>query len=103
MVVDDVQQHGDAARVAGLDKGFEGIRPAILGVVHRKQLGRVVAPTVATVAEFHNRHELNGIDTKVFQVIQLVGGGHKPVGHRTGRKRAHVQFVNEQVIQRRGW
>ncbi len=70
VVVDDVDDHGDAAPVAGPDEVLELVAPAA-GVLDREIVRGAVAP-VGPALVFGERHQLDGVDAQVRQVVEQV-------------------------------
>ena len=101
MVVNHIENHGDAVRVRRLDELVEARRSAQRGF-HREGLRGVVAPRVIHW-EFGDRHDLDGIDSQSAQVRQsrqdLVERAVAVAGSVV--KGAHVHFVDHQFIPRR--
>ena len=69
MIVDHVEQHGDAESVRRLDEGLEIIRPAV-GRVGSVRVDAVVAPAPAA-AEVADRHDLDRGHAKFGEMIEL--------------------------------
>ena len=92
VVVDDVQQHGQAAAVAGVDEPLQRVRAAV-GLVHRVPGHPVIAPVPDAVDRVH-RQQLDVGDAQLDQVIQ-------PLDRRVQRgargERADVQFVDHRA------
>ena len=99
VVVHHVGQHGDAARMAGVHELLQLVRAAI-GAFHAEGVAGVVAP--ADVArEFRHRQQLDAVDAKVHQVIQLLRGAAEVAGHTRAAghmERAQVQFIDDQPV-----
>ena len=94
VVVDDVEEHGEAERVRGIDQAAQIVRRAV-AAGRREQADAVVAP-VARAGEVGHRHQLDGGDAEVAQIGQPLGhGGERPFG----RERADVQLVDDEVCQ----
>ena len=92
VVVDDVQDQGEALGMAGVDEALEPLGPAIR-VVGGEEVGAVVAP-VARARKGRHRHQLDGGDAQLAQVRQPRGDARE---RPLGRERAHVQLVDDQV------
>src|SRR6266478_7744389 len=69
LVVDDIEQDSQAAKMAGPDESFESVGPAVSTVLDREELGRVVAPTVVA-RKFGDGHDFDGINPQTLQVIE---------------------------------
>ena len=93
MVVDDVEQHGDAAAVRGLDEGLEILRPAVARV-GRVSVDAVVAPAPAA-GKIADRHDLEGGDAEFGQVIELLDSG---LERAPGGEGAEMQFIEDDVV-----
>ena len=101
VVVDDVDQHGDAVFVAGLDESLEGVGPAV-GRLDGEGIGRIVAPrTVA--GKFVDGHEFHRGNAEHLQISDLVGavveGGGQPI---LGVVRAGVHLVDHEIVSPNG-
>ena len=72
MVVDDVEDHAQAAPVAGVDEALQPVRAAVR-LVHRVPADAVVAPVVHAV-ERVDRHQLDQVDAQLDQVVEAVDG-----------------------------
>ena len=72
VVVDHVQDHGQAALVCLPYEGLEAIRSAV-GALHGIDVGRVVAPGIIP-GELGHRHDLDGIDAQALQMLELFRG-----------------------------
>ena len=92
VVVDHVQDHGQAPLMAGVDQSFQAFGSAI-GVLHREGINPVVAP-VAPARKLGHRHQLQGGDPQIFQIIQMGDNGVE--GPFRG-KSPHVQFINHVI------
>ena len=69
MVVDNVDDHRNPAAVGFVHEIPESVRPAVL-VFHGKDVRRVVsAGNVAS--ELSQRHEFDGVDAEIAQVVKL--------------------------------
>src|SRR5439155_25209750 len=69
MVVDDVHDDCEAARVAGVHQPLEAVRTAV-GMMRSEEQHAVVAPS-PLARELGYRHELDGGDTEVDEVVEL--------------------------------
>ena len=101
MVVDDVDQHGDAVFVAGLDESLEGVGSAV-GRLVGEGIGRIVAPrTIA--GKLADGHELHRGYAQRLQISDLVGavveGGGQPI---LGVVRAGVHLVDHEIVSPNG-
>ena len=93
MIVDHVEQHGDAASVRRFDEGLEILWPPI-GRVGGVGVDPVVAPAPAA-AEVANRHDLDRGRAEFDEVIELIG---RP-GERSGwREGADMQLIEHDVV-----
>ena len=88
-----VQNHGNAAAVAGVNQFLKVLRRAVV-LVQSHLVAGVVAPTFVAL-KFVGGHELDGVDAQALQVIQGVQDGFVAPG---GHKVAHQQFVNHQLL-----
>jgi hypothetical protein len=94
VVVDHVEQDPEAAGVAGVDQPAQAVGPAV-GVVRRPQVHAVVAPA-APPRELGHRHELDGVDSQVDQVVEAADGA---VERALGRERPDVDLVQHRMGQ----
>src|SRR6202000_1893549 len=92
VVVDDVEEDGEPAAVAG---GHETPQRgwAPVGLVHRPQADAVVSPAVVA-GEGGDRHQLNDGDAERRQVIKAADGGFERPLRGEG---AGVQFVDHRA------
>ena len=90
-----VDQHTQAAGVAGVDQSHQSVRAAV-GFVHRVPQHPVVAPAVGSV-ERVDRHEFDEVDPEVHQVVQSFDGR---VEGALGGEGADVQFVDHRALDR---
>ena len=81
--------------VGGVDQPLEPVRPAV-GVVRGEQVHPVVAPA-PVAGELGHRHQLDGVDTQVDQVPEVLDG---PVERALGGERADVALVEDRPGQR---
>ena len=95
VVVDHVEDHGDAALVAGVDQRLEVVGRAV-AVVRRELKHAVVAPA-PRAGELRHRHQLNRRDAQFDQLIQKRDRGPIRSFRRVG---ADVQFVDQVVLER---
>ena len=72
MVVDDVEEHGQAAAVAGVDQTLEPVRPTV-GMMWRVEIDAVIAPAAAS-GKFSHRHQLDMSDAELDQMVELIDG-----------------------------
>ena len=93
VVVDHVQDDGDAALVARVHQRLEVVLGSV-GLVHGEVERRVVAPAVVAV-ELIDRHELQGLHAEAFQVIQ---GVFDECECSLFRPVPHQQFVDDQIF-----
>ena len=75
VVVDHVEDHREAALVAGVDEALQPGRPPV-GVLHREGEDPVVAP-VARAGELGHRHDLDGRDPDLDEVVEHPGRGRR--------------------------
>ena len=94
VVVDDVQDDGQAVAVGGVDEALEAVRAAV-GLVRRVPVDAVVAPAPLAAERVH-RHELDVGDAEFDQVRQALDGG---VECAAGGERADVQLVDDRARQ----
>ena len=101
VVVNNVQDHGDALLVGALDEPFESQRASVDGL-HRKDLRGVVAPRPLTRKLAH-RHDLDRIDAEVFQISQTRRHGGKlawMIHVRLIVERAHMKLIDDKLFSR---
>jgi hypothetical protein len=96
VVVDDVQDHGEPARVARVDQPHEPLRAAVRAV-RRVELHAVVAPS-ARAGELGDGHQLDVRHAEVQQVVEVL---RDAVERSRGAERADVQLVDQSRRQRR--
>ncbi len=97
VVVDDVQNHGEAHLVGGVDQRLESCRAAI-GGLRRAQIDAVVAPAPAA-GEFGHRHDLDRGHTQFGQRRQVADRAGEAALVAEG---ADVQLVDHLLGQRPG-
>ncbi len=95
VVVDDVEQHHQAARVRGVDEALHVVRRAV-GRFGREQQHAVVAPA-ARAGEVGHRHQLDGRDAERDEVIETLDRGRERSFRREG---AHVELVHHRLVPR---
>ncbi len=88
-----VDQHAEAAGVAGVDEADQCVGSAV-GFVHRVPEHAVVAPAVGS-AERVDRHQLDEVDTEVDQVVELLD---RRVEGSCGGEGSGVQFVDHAAL-----
>ena len=93
VVVNDVEQYRDSALVRSLDKGLEVLGSSVARVRGVRK-GSVVAP-VPPAFEVADRHDLDGRDPEVREVVQFKGGSRK---HALRRESADMEFVENDVV-----
>src|SRR4051812_12749391 len=93
VVVDDIEQDREAARMAGFDKGLQIVRPAVAGS-GRIKLDAVIAP-VAPAGERADRHQLDRGHT---QIAQIVEPAESPREIAARRKGAEMEFVYDEFL-----
>src|SRR5204863_9277242 len=95
MVVDDIEDDGDAERVRGIDKPAE-----IVGLPiepgRREKIDAVIAPAKAA-GEFSHRHDLNAGDAKHGKSEQLAPRGLPGALWGEG---ADMQLINNELLAR---
>ena len=93
VVVDDVQKDHETAGVGCVDQPFEVLRAAVAGV-RREGQHAVIAP-VAGAREVGERHQLDGRDAEIDEMVQLLP--HAVVG--AGRREAaDVELVENRFL-----
>ncbi len=90
-----VDQHPQAARVAGVDEPDQAVGAAV-GFVHAVPQHAVVPPA-AGAGERVDRHQLDEVDSEIDQVVQLFDGGVQRAGAGEG---ADVQLVDHRAFDR---
>ncbi len=95
VVVDDVEEDRQAARVAGVDEAPETSRSAV-GRLRRPQVYAVVAP-VARARKLGDRHQLDRRHAELDEPGEM--GNDRLEGSRR-RERAHVNLVEGELAQR---
>ncbi len=98
MVVNHVKDHREASSVRRIDQGAKIIRVSVSS--GRSEEGDAIVTPVAITREIGNRHQLDGSDAEIAQIIQLVYRGKERAFRR---KRAHVQFVDRQISELRAF
>ena len=96
MVVDDVEDHGDAARVRRVDEAPEVVGRAVK-TRRREQIDAVVAPPEAPL-ELRDRHHLDERDADARELPQLLRRRGK---RARARERADVHLVRDLSRQHR--
>ena len=98
VVVDHIQDDGDAALVRLPDELLEAVRPAI-GTFHREDVGGVVAPGVIP-GELGDRHDLDGIDPELHQMIQPLQHGLESArpAFLFHMERADMQLIDHELV-----
>ena len=95
VIVDHVQQHGQAARVGRVHQAAQRLRAAV-GARGREQAHAIVAP-VALARKVGHRHQLDRRHAQVVQVVQ-------PLDQRVERarvgRRPDMQLVDQRVFER---
>ena len=90
-----IDQHAEAAPVAGVDEPHQPVGPAVR-FVHRVPEHAVVTPAVRA-AERVDRHQLDEVDAEIDQVVQLLD---RRVERAARRERADVQLVDDPALDR---
>src|SRR6266508_2100852 len=100
MVVDDIEDDGDAARMCGVDKTPQPVRTAVT-FLDGEDIGRVVAPRNIG-RKFVGRKQLDRIDAKVSEIIEAANDGVEvpPSVAATGieSETPDVQFVDDEFV-----
>src|SRR5436305_723667 len=95
MVVDDIEQYGEAAAVGGVDEAAQVVGPAV-AAGRSVEADPVVTPA-ATTGEVGQRHQPDGVDAEVGQLSQLcLDAGERPLG----AEGADMQLVEDEVLAR---
>ena len=89
VVVDHVEDRGEAPRVAGVDEALEGVWTAVR-VVGGREENAVVSPPVVP-RELVDRHDLHCPHAEVHQVVEPLDGG---VEGALGREGPDMQLVD---------
>ena len=95
MVVDHVEHHSQPVLVAGIDEPFQSLRAAV-GVLYGIRVDAVIPP-VAAAGKLGHRHQLDGGDTELDQVVKALDDSVE------GTRRcecSHMQLVNDILTQR---
>jgi hypothetical protein len=103
MIVDDVDQHRDAAPVAFAHKMLESVGTAA-GMLDREVMRGAVSP--APALRFRQRHQLDCVDAEFDQMIEQVDGVvERPRQWVAGRiaffgaEAVHMHFVDHEFVQ----
>jgi hypothetical protein len=96
VVVDDVKEDGQAARVRGVHEPLQRVGPAVR-LVHRPQPDPVVSPAVLAGVR-RERHQLHRGHAKPRQVVQPLDGR---IQRPRRSERAGVQLVDDRARERR--
>src|SRR6185437_14070756 len=95
VVIDDVENHHDAARMRSIDECFQVLRPPI-SCIRRIELHTVIPPA-ALSSERANTHQFYCGDTELLQMIQSINRRAKgPIRCKC----ADVELVNHGLIPR---
>ena len=104
VVVDDVEDDGDATTVGGIDEPAEPVRTPVR-LLDREDEGGVVAPR-DVAGELVGRHHLDDVDAQVGQVVELADDGLEvaaPAARRVEAEAPHVELVDDHLVPgRRG-
>ena len=92
VIVDDVEEHRDAAGVTGIHQAAQAARPAV-GGLGGEEVDAVVAP-VARAGKLGDRHELERGDAEVRQRREV---GDDRLEGAGGREGADVDLIEDQV------
>ena len=95
MVVDDIEEHRQAARVAGVHETPEPARSAV-GRLRRPEVHAVVTP-VARAGKLGDRHQLHCGDAELDETGEVRNDRLEGAGRS---ERAHVQLVENEVAER---
>ena len=95
VVVDGVEDHADPLGVRGVHQGAQVVRMPV-GARGRVEEHAVVTP-VPAAREIGQRHDLDGRDAQVLEVVELVDGGEE---RALAGERADVQLVDDEFVQR---
>ena len=98
MVVDDVEEDGERARVAGIDEALEGIGRAVR-FMRGEEVDAVVAPALDS-GEGVDGHQLDVGDAEVAEIVEF---GLRGVEGAFGGEGADVQFIKDGGGERRGF
>ena len=90
VVVDHIEQHGQALAMRRIHKALQRVRSSVW-LVNRVERHAVITPAMAALERSY-RHQLHMRDSKLGQVIELVRRG---IERAFRRKRADVQLVDE--------
>ena len=93
MVVYYIENDGHAFAVAGVNEVFIHFWGAIR-LIEGEEETRVVSPAVVPV-KLLNRHQLDGVDAHVFQVVQLLQGA---VDGAAGGEIAQMHLVDDRLL-----
>src|SRR5271157_894519 len=96
VVIDHVEQHGEAAEMGGIDESLEPVGTAV-ELPHREEVDAVVAPAMVA-GELGNRHQLDVGDAEVDEVVQPIDGG---LERALGSEGSNVQLVDDAGGKRR--
>ena len=95
VVVDDVEEDHQPALVRRVDQRLQVVGPAV-GGIGGEQGGAVVSP-VAGARKVGDRHQLDGGDAKIDQIIEFFDAAGERAG---GSERADVQLVEDDLLPR---
>ena len=100
VVVYDVEDHGNPPAVAFLDERLQGPGAAV-GRLDGEDVRRGIAPGPGA-GELGDRHDLDGVDPQLPQVLELLGGRLEGAGPAVLPplvvERADVQLVDDQLV-----
>jgi hypothetical protein len=94
MVVDNVDDHGDAYGMSGVNEPLEAGESTV-AVLDGVGVDAVVAP-IAFAGKLGQRHELDGVDAQFMQVIEFLNDALEVVGSGEG---TGMQFVDDTVAE----
>ncbi len=78
MIDNDVENHGHAFGVCSIDELLIRLTSAIILVGGEEKVGRI-APAVVAI-KLHDGHQLNGIHSDAFQIVELIHSIHNGTG-----------------------
>ena len=95
MVIDDVEQHHEPARMRGDHQAFQVLRRAVARI--RRERQHAVVTPVALAWKIRDRHELDRGHAQAHEVVQPLD---RRVERAFRRERADVQLVNHRLFPR---
>ncbi len=99
VVVDHVEQHRDAALVAGADEVLELVPPAA-GKLYGHVMGGAVAP-VQPILKLRHRHQLDGVDAQIDEIVEQAHGVFERAlaGAAIQSQAADVHLIDDEVVE----